>query len=372
LHGTDDLRCAALAATRPRDVFRILAATFHASELRDDPMVNSFTRMGYYPPHAPLACPPGSPADGAARALLRRFALAPRVFASVAVLLPHAVARGHLPRTLRVLHKEGFGVTRMRYAVLSQTEARTLAGTDDGAHVNAFRGASKDAAAPLLASVVLLLERENAVQHLLKLLGPSDPKRARETPGAEYTLRAACGVDAARHGVYGSASFAHAQRDVDLLLPEEEAGAGIGSDCLAQRAFARRKDGPPSILLNEVICVVLSPKLLRGDAELGDDDMMKPHAYTQVLDRFKREGFVMVQLKYCTLPARQIETYTQHRRTYRSRAHAEVADPELAGGPALVVAFERENAIARASTIIGTAAPGGSASATGRRGDPLR
>ena len=202
--------------------------------------------------------------------------------------------------------------------------------------------------------IFFLTFSENAVQRLLEVLGPTDPR-----VDTNYnTLRSVCGVDAVRNGMYGSNSFANARRDANLLCGGDDAvgeSSDIGSDCLAERAFVRRKDAPP---LDEVICVVLSSLLFRGAEDLDDDDATtKPHAYTQVLDRFAREGFAMVQLKFCVLSARQIKEYTHRRRAHRSRrTRAEgTADPMLRAGEAtLVVAFERENAIARAATIIAT------------------
>ena len=52
-------------------------------------------------------------------------------------------------------------------------------------------------------SVVLCLQRENAVGRLLDVLGPSDPRAAKKQ--SQFFLRGSFGEDSIRNGFYGKA-----------------------------------------------------------------------------------------------------------------------------------------------------------------------
>ena len=110
---------------------------------------------------------------------------------------------------------------------------------------------------------------------------------------------------------------------------------------------------------------MLSPKRVRW--RKVQKGRMRGKAYRGSEVSFGDFGLQTLECGWLT--ARQIEAYTRHRRTHRSRRarEEEAVDPSLVGGAMLAVAFERENAIARAATVIGVP----SNEAAGRRRGPL-
>ncbi|NWZ18463.1 TXND3 protein, partial [Asarcornis scutulata] len=67
-------------------------------------------------------------------------------------------------------------------------------------------------------SLVLCLQRPNAVKKLIDLLGPEDPKVAQALD--PFLWRAQYGISTVQNGFYGSKSYQIAVRDMKLFFPE--------------------------------------------------------------------------------------------------------------------------------------------------------
>ena len=53
--------------------------------------------------------------------------------------------------------------------------------------------------------LITCLQRENSVKHLLDILGPHDPRAARQE--SQFLLRGCFGVDEVQNGLYGEITF---------------------------------------------------------------------------------------------------------------------------------------------------------------------
>jgi nucleoside-diphosphate kinase len=149
---------------------------------------------------------------------------------------------------LKRLSARGFSVREHEWCVLTTDQASkyvTAAGAQPDADMVSYLTSG-----PVVA---LLLERENAVEELLRLLGPADPEEARELDreafGADvnsWSMRGAFGVSATRQGVRGSASALAAAREIAVLFPERRPAWGRtlalvdGADAGEEEALAAR------------------------------------------------------------------------------------------------------------------------------------
>ena len=66
------------------------------------------------------------------------------------------------------------------------------------------------------ASLLLALQRENAVKHLSGLLGPDDPKQARKA--SSFYWRAVFGSDPIANGLHGSETYQTAVRETTTFF----------------------------------------------------------------------------------------------------------------------------------------------------------
>jgi nucleoside diphosphate kinase len=143
----------------------------------------------------------------------------PRLICSLLIAKPHVVARS-LGKLLKKVTQEGFSVIGMRQVMLSEPEARHIVPAENAQvcplvllnslaemlslkdevlckmHVDYLMSAP---------CVLLCVQRENAVKHLLDLVGPEDPASARRL--SSFLWRGVFGTDAVANALYSEPSF---------------------------------------------------------------------------------------------------------------------------------------------------------------------
>lgn len=118
------------------------------------------------------------------------------------MIKPEAAAAGHAGKILDMIIGNGFRVVALRYTRLSAEEA----GTFYAVHKERpFYGELVEymASGPIFAAI---LEKDNAVEDLRKLIGATDPAQA-----AEGTIRKRFAESKAKNAVHGSDSDENAR-----------------------------------------------------------------------------------------------------------------------------------------------------------------
>jgi nucleoside-diphosphate kinase len=108
---------------------------------------------------------------------------------------PDAVARGQTGRILARMEAAGFRVRAMKLVQLSPAEARGFYRVHEG------KPFLEDLVAYMSSGpvVAMVLEREDAIQELRRVIGATDPAQA-----AEGTIRREFGVDKSHNAVHAS------------------------------------------------------------------------------------------------------------------------------------------------------------------------
>jgi nucleoside-diphosphate kinase len=129
---------------------------------------------------------------------------------TLTILKPDTVARRNVGAIVQRLEQEGFEILAARKMRLSEDQART------------FYAVHRER--PFYESLVtfmtegpvwvMALSRDNAVEHLRKVMGATDPARAE--PG---TIRAAYGTSIERNAIHGSDSAENARIEVSFFFP---------------------------------------------------------------------------------------------------------------------------------------------------------
>lgn len=132
---------------------------------------------------------------------------------TLTILKPDTVARRRVGAIIARLEEEGFEILAARRLRLTEEQAR------------AFYAVHRDR--PFYNSLVafmtegpvwvMALERDNAVEHLRKVMGATDPAKAE--PG---TLRALHGTSIERNAIHGSDSPDNARLEVAFFFPAAE------------------------------------------------------------------------------------------------------------------------------------------------------
>ncbi len=132
---------------------------------------------------------------------------------TLTILKPDTVARRRVGAIIARLEEEGFDIVAARRLRLSEEQAR------------AFYAVHKER--PFYHSLVafmtegpvwvMALERDNAVEHLRKVMGATDPAKAE--PG---TIRALHGTSIERNAIHGSDSPENARLEVAFFFSGAE------------------------------------------------------------------------------------------------------------------------------------------------------
>jgi nucleoside diphosphate kinase len=277
----------------------------------------------------------------------------------------HVLARAHFHRVWRALCRAGFEVAAVRMLALGADGCE--AGLDGGAAPAAgsltavLRGAGAPGAAapPDRAAepeagcegvcAVFALRRPAALRLLRELAGPASPARAKRE-GA-FTLRAMFGVDDGCNAVLLPADETAAAAALALAFPADAralaptpaaaAGRARADDALVPRTLAaaptRRLVRVRAATLCEVVLVAIPCAPLAADAELVP---------ATLLDAVLAERF-----EVCAVRVAQLSEAQAARLLARARAPA-LAPRALSAGPCVLVALQRDNAIARFASLL--------------------
>ncbi len=134
---------------------------------------------------------------------------------TLAIVKPDAVTGRKIGPILTHLEEEGFWILAARYLRLTEAEAQAFYAVHAGKpfYPSLTRFMSSG---PVL---VLALEREDAVEHLRKVIGATDPAEA--APG---TIRALYAESKERNAIHASDSDASAGAELRFFFSELELG----------------------------------------------------------------------------------------------------------------------------------------------------
>jgi nucleoside-diphosphate kinase len=136
---------------------------------------------------------------------------------TLTILKPDAVAGGHVGEIIAELEKEGFRILSGRMVHLDAPQARAFYA------VHRERPFYEGLVAYMTSGPVwpLCLERDDAVAHLRRVMGATDPAKA--DPG---TIRARFGSSIERNAIHGSDSPENAAVEVAFFFSTSELVAG--------------------------------------------------------------------------------------------------------------------------------------------------
>ncbi len=114
---------------------------------------------------------------------------------TLAIIKPDAVSRGLVGKILARIEEQGFQIRAMKLVSLSQAAAREFY------RVHAERPFYESLTAYMSSGpvVLMIVERDNAIQSLRDLMGATDPQQA--APG---TIRRDYGENIERNAIHGS------------------------------------------------------------------------------------------------------------------------------------------------------------------------
>lgn len=136
---------------------------------------------------------------------------------TLAIVKPDAVGAAKSGAILAYLEEEGFRIAAARFVRLTEPQAQAFYAVHAG---RPFYGSLTKfmSSGPVLA---LALDRENAVEHLRKVIGATDPKEA--APG---TIRALYAESKERNAIHASDSDSTAAAELRFFFSELDLAAG--------------------------------------------------------------------------------------------------------------------------------------------------
>nr|XP_047917542.1 dynein axonemal assembly factor 8 isoform X9 [Anser cygnoides] len=284
-----------------------------------------------------------------------------QILCTVLLIKPGAWSH-RLARILRKIDLEKFTVVAMKHVHLEPDIALGLLSSEvkqDPAVLEAHCTYLTSG-----TSLVLCLQRPNAVKKLIDLLGPEDPKVGQGLD--PFFWRAQYGTSTVQNGFYGSKSYQIAVRDMKLFFPEGLCCAEcqtleeeeiynlkrdpiVGLEINKQRRIIKHETGGRLNLLGsgqpcdldrplldnlcQTTCLVLPGIILRGSDP----------PYVELLDQLIGKDFTMTGVRLTVLDAPQAHCISE----ILSRAKCSVAAKcsLLTDGLCLVLAAERDNAV---------------------------
>ena len=132
---------------------------------------------------------------------------------TLTIIKPDAVANGNAGKIIAHLENEGFRIVAGRFMHLTEAQARAFYA------VHKERPFYNDLVAYMTSGPVwpLALEREDAMPHLRKVMGATNPKNA--DPG---TIRALYGESIERNAIHGSDSPENAAIEIGFFFAASE------------------------------------------------------------------------------------------------------------------------------------------------------
>ncbi|XP_039205834.1 uncharacterized protein C16orf71 homolog isoform X2 [Crotalus tigris] len=279
----------------------------------------------------------------------------------------------NLARYLRKLDREKFSLVGMKHTNLRSEVVQILmpskteqSPADLEAHSSYLTSGS---------SLVLCLQRENAVKKLLDLLGPEDPKEAQAIN--QFFWRALHGHSPIQNGFYGSASYCAAVRDIRLFFPEGLCGATysdleekevgpVTADSAAhflgihkKRRLVKRENKPQFSLLGPKQTQTLEKPRLVGlyqatclillEATHQVAGQLPP--YLPLLEQLMSMGFLLTGAQLTRMTESQARHISKILSTTTKKEES-IMCSQLLKGSCLVLAAERDNAVVSFTTLL--------------------
>lgn len=134
---------------------------------------------------------------------------------TLAIIKPDAVAKGHIGDILKRIEQEGFRILALKLTHLTEPQAEGLYAVHRGKPF--FSGLTDFMSSG--PCVLMVLERENAIQHWRDVMGATDPAQA-----AEGTLRKTFGVSIDQNATHGSDATETATFEISYFFNALETG----------------------------------------------------------------------------------------------------------------------------------------------------
>jgi len=129
------------------------------------------------------------------------------------IIKPDSVRKGNFGKIIDRLEREGFTILGLKKVSLSQKQAEGFYA------VHRERPFYRDLVKYMISGPVYVaaLERSNAVAHLRKVMGATDPKKA-----DRGTIRAEYGESIEQNAIHGSDSDENARVEINFFFAESE------------------------------------------------------------------------------------------------------------------------------------------------------
>ncbi|EDV29256.1 uncharacterized protein TRIADDRAFT_51377 [Trichoplax adhaerens] len=279
---------------------------------------------------------------------LEKIFLQPISIVTILVIKPDAFHK--VNKILRQIVQKSFRIVGLKQCVLTHDTAIKLVATDlprKEEHIDHLT------AGP---SIVLCLQRVNAVKKLLDLAGPENPDEARKLDGFSWRSQ------------YGSTSYMQAIQDVKLLFPEglccpfnpylqyeqiicRAVDATVESykqrrhlqkmQAKAQSKSLLQSSNLSSLSLRQITCILLAPPLLQK---------LSKFAFLQILDILKSANFEVKAMRMIWLTVDHAQFF--HMIIDHKSQNSGQKVGLLTQAPCLIMAAERDNAISCFDSII--------------------
>ena len=132
---------------------------------------------------------------------------------TLSIIKPDATSKNVIGQIIARFEKEGFQIAAMKMLALSKDLAAKFYAVHS--HLSFFQEL-----VDFLSSgpvVVMVLEREYAVQKNREIMGATDPKKAEEG-----SLRKLYGSNVGENAVHGSDSLENAQKEIEFFFKKDE------------------------------------------------------------------------------------------------------------------------------------------------------
>ena len=280
----------------------------------------------------------------------------PRLLPTVVLIKPSCVLNTKkISKILKSVLQERFDIIALSLRVLTEGEAQVVVRDDVpdyDDHIQYLTSGS---------SLIICLQRENAVKKLLDILGPEDPVIARTLD--PFLLRGCYGVDPIHNAIHGSESYSSAICELKMLFPygvcceqtlDLEAEQipcrtfdptiGKKTDRKLTKCLTHSSGAAHSLIssLLQVNCVILTHHIVYGRSD------RKTIALVDVLDCLLSTNFILVGMKMTMLSREQVNELLT---LIDLRSHKKQGK-ELTERPCIILALQRDNAVTCFHSII--------------------
>jgi nucleoside-diphosphate kinase len=134
---------------------------------------------------------------------------------TLTIIKPDSVEKKHVGDIIGMLERHGFRILAARFVHMTRKEAEGFYAVHSE---RPFFGSLTD----FMSSghcMPMVLERENAIEELRKIMGPTDPAKAEDG-----TIRKKCGTNIERNAIHGSDAPETAADEIRYFFPAIETG----------------------------------------------------------------------------------------------------------------------------------------------------